>query len=375
MHTDAAQAVGKIPIDVDTLGVDLLSIAGHKLYAPKGVGALYIRRGTAVQPVLRGAGHEGGLRPGTENVASIVALGVACTLADEPFPKGPAQHLLKRLKAEIPGVRLHGPEVQRLPNTLNIGFVGAMGSAVSGPCSRARCEHRFRVSRGRREPIRGAARHGALTRRSAWRSTPIPGPRYHPSRCRPSRHRPGRGLAHGHRTRMSLETHAERAPFPILSVLRDGRIAWANDASRPLLEAWGVAVGDPLPNSTAERIALVASQGVDALLDQNIGGREWELHLCPSEIGDRVRVFARDRSKQAEAERLLLVADRAPALRPRPDSASVAGWPRGLEQHRLPADARRMGSRPGPALASRAERRGRKDTHRATSPYRGSGRR
>lgn len=80
-HADAAQAVGKVPVSVEDLGVDLLSIAGHKLYAPKGVGALYVRRGTTLAPVLRGAGQEGGLRPGTENVPGIVGLGAAAELA------------------------------------------------------------------------------------------------------------------------------------------------------------------------------------------------------------------------------------------------------------------------------------------------------
>lgn len=81
MHTDAAQAIGKIEVDVETLGVDLLSIAGHKCYAPKGIGALYRRPGTDVHPLLLGAGQEGGYRPGTENVAGIVGLGAACELA------------------------------------------------------------------------------------------------------------------------------------------------------------------------------------------------------------------------------------------------------------------------------------------------------
>ena len=78
VHTDAAQSVGKVALDVRALGVDLLSLAGHKLYAPKGVGALYVGRGTPLAPFARGAGHERGLRPGTENVASLVGLGVAC---------------------------------------------------------------------------------------------------------------------------------------------------------------------------------------------------------------------------------------------------------------------------------------------------------
>src|SRR5665811_1558661 len=81
VHTDAAQAIGKIEVNVDALGVDLLSIAGHKCYAPKGVGALYRRPGTDLHPLLLGAGQEGGVRPGTENVASIVGLGAACELA------------------------------------------------------------------------------------------------------------------------------------------------------------------------------------------------------------------------------------------------------------------------------------------------------
>src|SRR5205823_12768262 len=81
MHTDAAQSLGKIPVNVDDLGVDLLSVAGQKLYAPKGVGALYIRRGVQIEPLIHGAGHESGRRAGTENVLLDVGLGVACELA------------------------------------------------------------------------------------------------------------------------------------------------------------------------------------------------------------------------------------------------------------------------------------------------------
>ena len=90
-HTDAAQAVGKVDVDVDALGVDLLPIAGHKCYAPKGVGALYVRRGTSLEPVLVDAGQEHGVRPGTENVAHIVGLGAACCLAQSrnPRPRAP----------------------------------------------------------------------------------------------------------------------------------------------------------------------------------------------------------------------------------------------------------------------------------------------
>ncbi len=128
-HTDAAQAAGKIPVDVDELGVDLLTLAGHKFYAPKGVGALYVRRDTPLAPVLVGAaGQERGLRPGTENVPHIAAIGAAARLARERLPQmGPRlselrDRLHRALAAAAPGLRLNGPLEQRLPNTLNLSF-------------------------------------------------------------------------------------------------------------------------------------------------------------------------------------------------------------------------------------------------------------
>ena len=128
MHTDAAQSVGKIPVDVNALGVDLLTIAGHKFYAPKGVGALYVRRGTPISPVIVGAEHEQGLRPGTENVPAIAGLGEAARLARER-PHVLHAHLremrdlLHRLLAEgVPGLTLNGHAEHRLPNTLNVSF-------------------------------------------------------------------------------------------------------------------------------------------------------------------------------------------------------------------------------------------------------------
>jgi cysteine desulfurase len=136
VHTDAAQAVGKVPVRVDRLGVDLLSIAGHKLYAPKGVGALFVRRGVRLEPVLRGAGQEQGLRPGTENVASILGLGVACAAAARDLEaEGPRQRRLRdvlwqRLQEAIPGMRRNGHPTEVLPNTLNVSFPGVAGSAV-----------------------------------------------------------------------------------------------------------------------------------------------------------------------------------------------------------------------------------------------------
>jgi len=136
MHTDAAQSVGKVPVLVRELGVDLLSIAGHKLYAPKGVGALYVRRGTPLRPFVLGASHEHGLRPGTENVAYIVGLGVACELASQDLDERAAymqrlrDKLWERLAAQIPGLGLNGDPVWRLPNTLSVRFPGASGNEL-----------------------------------------------------------------------------------------------------------------------------------------------------------------------------------------------------------------------------------------------------
>lgn len=129
-HTDAAQSVGKIPVRVRDLGVDLLTIAGHKLYAPKGVGALYVRAGVGLEPTIRGGGQERGLRAGTENVSLIVGLGVAAALAREALPDRDAvcrlrDRLHERLEAALPGaVHLNGHPFERLPNTLNVSIDG-----------------------------------------------------------------------------------------------------------------------------------------------------------------------------------------------------------------------------------------------------------
>ncbi len=135
-HTDAAQSVGKIPVNVDELQVDFLTVAGHKFYAPKGVGALYVRSGAAFTPLLHGASQEGGRRAGTENVPYIVALGAACRLARERLPEAAAHlqtrrdRLHERLKALVPNLILNGPEVERLPNTLNVSFPGVSGGEL-----------------------------------------------------------------------------------------------------------------------------------------------------------------------------------------------------------------------------------------------------
>jgi cysteine desulfurase len=136
MHTDAAQAVGKIATRVDELDVDLLSVAGHKLYAPKGVGALYVRRGTKLAPLVLGAGHERGLRPGTENVPYIVGLGQACERARQDLAAESARQrqlrdeLWRLLHESLPEIRLNGHPTERLPNTLNVSFPKAQGSAI-----------------------------------------------------------------------------------------------------------------------------------------------------------------------------------------------------------------------------------------------------
>jgi cysteine desulfurase len=137
LHTDAAQAIGKISTRVDELGVDFLSIAGHKLYAPKGIGALYIRRGTALEPLLHGAGHEGGLRAGTENVPYIVALGEAAALAGKHLNESVERlaALRDRLQRQLteafgPKCTVNAAGADRLPNTLSINVPGVDASEL-----------------------------------------------------------------------------------------------------------------------------------------------------------------------------------------------------------------------------------------------------
>lgn len=136
MHTDAAQAAGKLSVDVSALGVDLLTLAFHKFYGPKGIGALYVRQGTPLKPILFGAGQEQGLRPGTENVALIVGAGETARLARERLPQiGPhlqaMRDLLHRLlQVGVPGLQLNGHPEQRLPNTLHVSFPGVSGRSL-----------------------------------------------------------------------------------------------------------------------------------------------------------------------------------------------------------------------------------------------------
>jgi cysteine desulfurase len=132
LHTDAAQSCGKIPTRVDELDVDFLTVAGHKLYAPQGIGAIYIRKGIAIEPLMHGAGHEGGRRSGTEAVASIVGLGKAAELAAAKLGDPRAAALRDRMWQGLTTalgdrVALNGDPERRLPNTLNVGFRGLIG--------------------------------------------------------------------------------------------------------------------------------------------------------------------------------------------------------------------------------------------------------
>lgn len=134
-HTDAAQSVGKIPTKVNILGVDLLTIAGHKLYAPKGVGALYVRRDLALEPLIHGAGHEHGRRAGTESALLAVGLGAACAVAMDLEPMARICALRDRFWEALQEgfgdrVALNGHQQHRLPNTLNVSFVGMIGADV-----------------------------------------------------------------------------------------------------------------------------------------------------------------------------------------------------------------------------------------------------
>ncbi len=135
LHSDAAQSLGKIPANVRDLGVDFLTVAGHKLYAPKGIGATYIRRGISIEPLIHGAGHETGRRAGTENVIFDVALGKACEIAGKHTNNNKIKELTVYFHERLMDVfgsiiRLNGHPVERLPNTLNISFIGFEGHVI-----------------------------------------------------------------------------------------------------------------------------------------------------------------------------------------------------------------------------------------------------
>ena len=136
LHTDAVQAVGSIPVDVEDLGVDLLSLSGHKIYGPKGVGVLYIKSGTKISPFIHGGGQERGKRAGTENVANIVGIGKAIELATKDIPEYSA-HLqqlrdmaIEGILKQIPHTRLNGHPEKRLPGNVNISFEYIEGESI-----------------------------------------------------------------------------------------------------------------------------------------------------------------------------------------------------------------------------------------------------
>jgi cysteine desulfurase len=136
VHTDAAQSAGKVALDVRALGVDLLSLAGHKLYAPKGIGALWVRPGTPLSPLLHGGGQERGLRPGTEPVPAIVGMGAACVLvADELAEAATRLRALRDrfeagLSARVGDLQVNGAGAPRLPNTSHVSFLGRDGALL-----------------------------------------------------------------------------------------------------------------------------------------------------------------------------------------------------------------------------------------------------
>jgi cysteine desulfurase len=202
MHTDAAQAAGKLPVLVGALDVDLMTLAFHKFYGPKGIGALYVKTGTPLKPILFGAGQEHGLRPGTENVALIVGAGETARLAHARLSQSAAHlaalrdRLWQALVSGVPGVQLNGHPDYRLPNTLHVSFPGvsgkavlteaasvvaasvgsachAQGDAVSGVlaamgCDAARARGAVRLSVGR-ETVAGEIDQAAVALVAAWR--------------------------------------------------------------------------------------------------------------------------------------------------------------------------------------------------------------
>jgi cysteine sulfinate desulfinase/cysteine desulfurase-like protein len=136
VHTDCAQSVGKVPVRVDELGVDLLSIAGHKLYAPKGIGALYVRSGVRLEKLIHGAGHEMDWRAGTENVIEIVGLGKACQLIEQSLATysqhlgGMRDRLETGLRMSFSDLRINGHPEKRLPNICSVSFKGLEANTI-----------------------------------------------------------------------------------------------------------------------------------------------------------------------------------------------------------------------------------------------------
>lgn len=165
IHCDAAQAAGKVPVDFAALGVDLLSINAHKFHGPKGVGALLIRGGVEIEPLIHGGGQEGGLRAGTENVAGIVGLGAAIELAvrlreaEATRLLGLRRRVIEGVQSRVRGVHVHGDQTHCLPSTLNLGIEDVEGPRVVALMG----ERGFSIAAGSACTARGTARSHVLT--------------------------------------------------------------------------------------------------------------------------------------------------------------------------------------------------------------------
>ena len=199
-HTDAVQSAGKLPVDVEAMHADLLSLSGHKIYGPKGVGAIYIRKGVEIEPTAHGGHHENDVRSGTENTVGIVGLGKAAELAAEER-ESEYRHLFEmrdaletRIRVEIEGVRVNGHPERRLPGTLNVSFPGG-GRRIADhePGSRGhRRVHRFGLHVGR---------HRTFPRAAGAGQRPAHRPRFGPVQLRAGQFHGGRGLRHGQAAR------------------------------------------------------------------------------------------------------------------------------------------------------------------------------